>query len=119
MTTTSAGRSSFAVPLLAVGALIAVKVFLNKARPGLAWLASSAMIVAITFSGTIGLYPNMLPSRIDPQTNSITVYQSASSPLTLKIMLAVVLVLVPIVLIYQFWAYRMFSNKINSSQLVY
>ncbi|RPJ38260.1 MAG: cytochrome d ubiquinol oxidase subunit II [Planctomycetaceae bacterium] len=109
----------WAVPLLTVGALITVRVFLNKARPGLAWLASSAMIVAITFSGTIGLYPNMLPSRIDPQTNSITVYQRASSPLTLKIMLGVVLVLVPIVLIYQFWAYRMFSNKINASQLVY
>ncbi len=107
------------VPLLAVGALVAVRVFLSKARFGCAWLASCATIVATTYFGMIGLFPNMLPSLIDPQVNSVTIYQGASGPLTLKIMLGVVLCLVPIVLIYQFWAYRLFSGKINSSHLVY
>jgi cytochrome d ubiquinol oxidase subunit II len=108
-----------AVPLLAVGALIAVKIFLEKARFGSAWLACAGMIVATTFVGFIGLYPNMLPSTLDPQANSIVFHQAASSPLTLKIMLGVVAFLVPVVLLYQLWAYRLFSDKVNASELIY
>ena len=109
----------FAVPLVAVGALIAIKVSLHQARPWPAWFASAAMIVAITFFGIIGLYPNMVPSTIDPQANSITLSQAASSPLTLKVMLVVVMLLIPIVLAYQIWAYRLFSDKVDPDRLVY
>ena len=77
------------------------------------------MIVAITFFGIIGLYPNMVPSTIDPQANSITLSQAASSPLTLKVMLVVVMLLIPIVLAYQIWAYRLFSDKVDPDRLVY
>ena len=109
----------FVVPLLAVGALIAVRIFLGKARFWSAWLASAVMIVATTFFGFIGLYPNMLPSVIDPQANSIVFHQAASGPLTLKIMLGVVAFFVPLAVLYQLWAYRMFSDKVNPSELVY
>jgi len=109
----------FTIPLFAVGALIAVRVFLGKTRLWSAWLASAAMIVATTFFGVIGLYPNMLPSVIDPQANSIVFHQAASGPLTLKIMLAVVAFFIPLAVLYQLWAYRMFSNKVNPSTLVY
>jgi cytochrome d ubiquinol oxidase subunit II len=36
----------------------------------------------------------------------VTAFNGASSQLTLKIMLGVALVMVPIVLAYQFWTYR-------------
>jgi cytochrome d ubiquinol oxidase subunit II len=107
------------VPLLAVLALVAVRLLLGKGRPGLAWLASAGTIVAVTFFAIIGLYPNMLPSTIDPATNSLTLTNAASSPLTLKIMLVVVLLFVPVVILYQLWAYRLFSGKIGDSDLVY
>ena len=107
------------VPLLAVGALVAIRVFLTKARLWSAWFASAGTIVAVTFFGVIGLYPNMLPSTIEPETNSIVFSQAASSPLTLKIMLGVVILFIPLVLAYQFWAYRMFSGKVDTNDLVY
>lgn len=93
--------------------------FLSKGRVGFAWLASSVTIVAITFFGAIGMYPNMVPSTIDPGANSIVCFRAASSPLTLTIMLGVIAFLLPIILAYQFWVYRMFSHKIDPSELVY
>ena len=36
----------------------------------------------------------------------------------LAIMLGVALVMVPIVLIYQFWAYRLFSHKLDPEQVM-
>jgi cytochrome d ubiquinol oxidase subunit II len=44
---------------------------------------------------------------------------SASSALTLKIMLVVVILFVPIVLIYQAWAYNLFKGKVEQEDLHY
>ena len=57
-----------------------------------------------------GMYPNLLISSIDPAF-SLSAFNSSSSPLTLKIMLAVALVFVPIVIAYQIWVYRFFGMK--------
>ena len=43
----------------------------------------------------------------------------ASSPLTLKIMLAVVVVMVPIVIAYQVWMYRLFKDPLEVPKSVY
>jgi cytochrome d ubiquinol oxidase subunit I len=66
----------------------------------------------------IGLFPNMFPSNIDP-SYSLTAHNSASSALTLKIMLVVVILFVPIVLIYQAWAYNLFKGKVSQEDLHY
>jgi cytochrome d ubiquinol oxidase subunit II len=44
---------------------------------------------------------------------------SASSALTLKIMLVVMILFVPIVLIYQAWAYNLFKGKVSQEDLHY
>jgi cytochrome d ubiquinol oxidase subunit II len=49
----------------------------------------------------------------------MTIYNSASSPLTLKIMLLVALIFVPLVIGYQAWVYVYFSGKGTEEELVY
>jgi cytochrome d ubiquinol oxidase subunit II len=66
----------------------------------------------------IGLYPNMFPSSIDDRY-SLTAHNASSSPLTLKIMLIVVLLFIPVVIGYQVWAYKLFSGKIEAEELDY
>jgi cytochrome d ubiquinol oxidase subunit II len=63
----------------------------------------------------LGMFPAMVPSSLDPAF-SITA-ASSSNPLTLKIMLGVASVFVPIVIIYQFFVYVVFSNKITKADL--
>jgi cytochrome d ubiquinol oxidase subunit II len=60
----------------------------------------------------------MFPSSIDPQY-SLTAHNASSSPLTLTIMLVVALIFVPIVLIYQAWAYHLFSGKVTGEEAGY
>jgi len=72
----------------------------------------------VTLFGVIGLYPALLPSSLNPGY-SMTIYNSASSPLTLKIMLGVALVMVPVVILYQAWVYKTFSHKITQEDLDY
>jgi len=50
---------------------------------------------------------------------SLTVYNSSSSTLTLKIMLVVALVFVPAVIAYQTWVYVLFKNKVTEETLDY
>jgi cytochrome d ubiquinol oxidase subunit II len=66
----------------------------------------------VTFTGLIGLYPNLIPSRLDP-AYSLTAFNASSSPYTLKIMTIVALVFVPIVIAYQVWVYRVFRHKVE------
>ena len=99
----------FSVPLLAVAALLAIPFFLAKQRPLAAFYASCVTIVLVVFTGTIGLFPNLIPSNLDPNY-SLSIYNSSSSPYTLKIMTGVALLFVPIVIAYQIWMYRIFRD---------
>jgi len=108
----------FAVILITVLALMGIKIFLVKQAFFKAWFSSALTIVGATFYGVIGLYPNMFPSNIDA-AYSLTAHNSASSPLTLKIMLVVVIIFVPIVLAYQIWTYNLFKAKVTQEDMVY
>jgi cytochrome d ubiquinol oxidase subunit II len=106
----------FLVPLLAVIGLVGIRIFLMQDAPFKAWGASALTIVACTFFGVIGLFPNLFPSSIDAAF-SLSAFNASSSPLTLKIMLIVVLLFIPVVLAYQIWAYKMFSVKVTDEDL--
>ena len=108
----------FLVILLAVAALLAVKVFMVKGGYFKAWVASAVTILGVTYYGVIGLYPNMLPSSLDPAF-SVTIAGAASSPLTLKIMLVLALIFVPVVIAYQVWANLLFKDPLTEHQLDY
>lgn len=108
----------FVVPLVAVLALLSARVMMAKGQWWKAWSMSSVTIVFCTLFGVSGLYPALLPSSLDPSF-SMTIFNSASSPLTLKIMLGVALVMVPIVIIYQAWTYKLFSRRVTQEDLDY
>ena len=108
----------FVIPLLAVVSLLLTRVFIAKAAFWKAWFASGLTIVSATLFGVVGLYPSLLPSSLNP-AYSMTIHNSASSPLTLKIMLVVALIFVPLVIGYQTWVYILFSGKVTEEELVY
>ena len=60
----------------------------------------------------------MFPSNIDP-AYSLTAHNASSSGLTLKIMLVVVILFVPVVLLYQTWSYHLFKGKVNPEDMAY
>jgi len=106
----------FAFPLLAVIALVMIRVFSAREKALAAFAASCGMILLVSFTGIIGLFPNLIPSSLDP-AYSMTIYNSSSSTLTLSIMTVVALIFVPIVILYKIWVYRVFSDKISPEAL--
>jgi cytochrome d ubiquinol oxidase subunit II len=62
------------------------------------------------------MFPFILPSSIDPRS-SLTVWNASSSHLTLFIMLIVTAVLLPIVLGYTAWAFKVMWGRSTVSAL--
>ncbi len=104
------------IPVIAVAALIAMRVFIGREQWWKAWFASSLTIVGITLFGVVGLFPNLLKSSLNP-AYSLTAFNSSSSPLTLKIMLGVALTFVPLVIAYQVWVHFLFKEKVQPEDL--
>ena len=106
----------FLVIAVTVAALLGVRVFIARQAWFKAWFASALTIVGATFFGVIGLFPNLFPSSLDPAF-SLTARNASSSPLTLKIMLVVAIIFVPIVIAYQAWTYNLFKHKVAPAEL--
>jgi cytochrome d ubiquinol oxidase subunit II len=98
------------VPALAVAALVCVRVMQARAKQLAAFLASCGTIFLVVATGIVGLYPNLIPSRLDAAA-SLTLFNSSSSQYTLRLMAVVALVFVPIVVVYQLLVYRFFRSK--------
>lgn len=103
----------FIVPALALVALLLVRFFQNQGRKLAAFLSMFGTIALTAATGFVGLFPNMLMSKIDSQYN-VTLYDAAASQLTLTIMFWVAIVMVPIIIAYQLWTYFLFKEKITA-----
>ncbi len=116
---TKTGVNPGAIPILAAGTLLATGLFVKKQHDGWAFVMTGLTIVFATITLFMGLYPRVLVSSLNPDW-SLTVYNAASSPYTLKVMTIVALIFVPIVLIYQGWTYYVFRQRITKkSELEY
>jgi cytochrome d ubiquinol oxidase subunit II len=107
----------FSMPLLAVLSLFGIKLLAARGKFASAFAASCTAIVAVIFTGIIGLYPNLIPSSIDPRHN-LTIFNSSSSVYTLRIMTFVALLFMPVVAAYQVWIYRIFRHRITPEEVV-
>ncbi|WP_419781463.1 cytochrome d ubiquinol oxidase subunit II [Maridesulfovibrio sp.] len=104
--------------LIPIFAIVKVRTLIAARKWWKAWACSAVLIVSTTMFGVIGLFPALLPSSINP-AYSITIHNAASSQLTLKIMLTVALIMVPIVIGYQVWMHKVFGTKITDEDLGY
>ncbi|MHB1237603.1 MAG: cytochrome d ubiquinol oxidase subunit II [Gallionella sp.] len=99
-------------PLLAiVGALLAI-VASGAKKTIAAFISSSVMIAGVIFTAGIAMFPFIMPSSSEPRS-SLTVWDAVSSHKTLQIMFWVVVILLPIVLAYTSWVYRVLRGKIT------
>ncbi len=100
---------TLAAPAAAVLALLGVSVVRNA---GLRFVASCVAVAAIVLTAGISLFPFLLPSSTVPG-HSLTVWDASSSERTLRIMLGATIVLLPIVLAYSTWAFRVMRGPVS------
>lgn len=98
--------------VLAALALVAVVPLNRLRREGLAFTATTTAISGAVVTLFGGLFPYVLPSTGDP-ANSLTVANASSTEHTLTVMLVALCILLPLVLAYTAWAYRVFRHRIS------
>jgi cytochrome d ubiquinol oxidase subunit II len=103
---------AWVMPALNVLAVAAVPHFLYRRQPGRAFLASSFNIMAFVFLFGIAMFPNLVHSKLDSAFH-LTIYNAASSVTTLKIMLLIALIGMPLVVTYTILIYRVFRGKVD------
>ncbi|MDI9396093.1 MAG: cytochrome d ubiquinol oxidase subunit II [Euryarchaeota archaeon] len=113
----SATPALYLLPAIAVvGAVLAV-FFAKKDRWFPAFCSNLIAFLFVVQSGLASIYPYMLKSSVSPEYG-IDIFEAASSHMTLSVMLGGALVFVPIVIIYQLWAYTLFKEKIKEGEQV-
>ena len=88
-------------------------------RAGAEKWAFGLMAATITFAvGSIlaALYPNVMPSTIDP-AYSLTIANASSSQYTLEVMTWVAVIMMPLVLAYQGFTYWVFRRRITRESI--
>ncbi len=104
----------YLVPFITVAGIALAPWAVRYARYGTAFLASSLCMAGMILTLALGMFPNWVPA-VDPNL-SLTIYNAASSQLTLKAMLIIALAGVPIVLFYTIYVYRVFKGKVKLNQ---
>jgi cytochrome d ubiquinol oxidase subunit II len=100
----------------AVAALAAAVALMWSRREGWAFTATVVVVAAVAALLFGSMYPDLLPSTIDPQW-SVTIYNGSSTPYTLTIMSWASLTLLPLVLIYQGWTYWVFRQRVSADRM--
>ncbi|MDX2345619.1 MAG: cytochrome d ubiquinol oxidase subunit II [Legionella sp.] len=89
---------------------------LAKRMPALAFTCSGLSFAAIISTIGLGMFPFILPSSTHPN-QSLTLWDSSSSQLTLFIMLIAMLIFFPILIAYTIWAYRALRGKVTEESI--
>lgn len=105
---TGKGFLAILVPLAAALALVAVRFLDGSSR---FWAGGLAIILA-TVTVFIALFPNVMPSTLNPDW-SLTIYNASASDYTLGVMTVVALIFTPLVLLYQGWTYWVFRGRVR------
>lgn len=95
------------------GALLTLALLVFMRPTMLITVASSMAVSGIVATFGIAMFPFLLPSSLDPNA-SLTVWDASASHFSLWMMLIVTGVLLPPVLLYSVWVYRVMRGKVTT-----
>ncbi len=114
----SAQPWTLAAPAVGVlGSLLAVILLRAGRLAVVAFVASGLAIAGIIATAGFSLFPFMMPSSVDP-ASSLTLWDASSSLTTLIAMTIATGVLLPIVLAYTAWVYRVLRGPVTDADIV-
>lgn len=99
------------IALIAILCAVSVGWLIWSRRDGWAFVATGLAIALTTVLIFVTLFPNVMPSSLDPAFN-LTIDNAASTSYTLRVMTVVATVFVPVVLAYQAWTYWVFRRRL-------
>lgn len=102
----------WALPIVTIASTLLCALLNKTSNPRSAFAFSGIAVAGIILTAGASLFPFIMPSTLAPNS-SLTVWDAVSSARTLNIMFWVTLVMVPIILIYTGWVYRVLRGKVT------
>lgn len=102
----------FALPLAAILIVLNTRRNIEKRRYRRGFLFSSIATALLMILFAMGLYPNLILSSADPR-GSISIYEAASSDGSLRTMLLIAAIGVPLVVTYTVFVFWTFRGKVK------
>ena len=106
---------SFVLAFIQFATTIFIVMAIKRNRFISAFVSSSLLIAATICLLGLSLFPLLVPSRID-LLYSLTIYNAASRPYTLFVMLIIASISFPLVIAYSVYVHRIFKGKVDTSE---
>jgi cytochrome d ubiquinol oxidase subunit II len=103
-------------PALAVLGAGLVVLLSAKRYLGSAFLMSGLVVISVIVTAAGSMFPFIIPSSIVP-ASSLTVWDASASRYTLQLLFFATVLLMPIVLAYTVWVYRVMRGKITVADI--
>lgn len=104
------------VPMAGLAGAALALLGLAGGRGALSFIGSKLSVAAIITTVGVAMFPVILPSSIEP-SHSLTVWDSSSSHYTLAVMLFSTALLLPIVLLYTAWVYKVLWGRVSEDDV--
>ncbi|MBS4224670.1 cytochrome d ubiquinol oxidase subunit II [Lederbergia citrea] len=88
---------------------------LRNKKEGLSFTMTGIILIIITSSFFIALFPNVMISSTELAHN-ITIYEAASGDYSLRVMTFVAATMIPIILAYTIWSYYVFRKRVTKKE---
>lgn len=104
------------LPVLGFVGMLAGFLTVNARRSLLAWWAGALAWAGVITTAGVALFPFLLPSSLKP-AQSLTIWNSSSSELTLIWMLGFAVVFLPLIIWYTSWAFYIMRGKVKAEHV--
>ncbi|HEY0867373.1 MAG TPA: cytochrome d ubiquinol oxidase subunit II [Fimbriimonas sp.] len=108
----------FLLPVVSLLAIANIPREVTRGKEANAFTSSALSIASLLGLFGLGMYPNMVPSSLNPSYN-LTIRNASSSEATLTVMLTIALIGMPFVVAYTLLIYHVFRGKVNRASLHY
>ncbi|NOS74496.1 MAG: cytochrome d ubiquinol oxidase subunit II, partial [Methyloglobulus sp.] len=99
-------------PVLAITGAGLVVFLSVKRYTGLAFLVSSVVVICAIVTAAGSMFPFIMPSSTSP-SSSLTVWDASASRYTLQLLFFATVLMMPIVMAYTAWVYRVLRGKVT------
>ena len=106
------GRWAIAMGVVAIVAALGCAFLARRRHAWLAFLASATAVALTVLSVGFAMFPFLMPSSLEPRS-SLTVWDASSTRHTLELMLIATAILLPIVLAYTAWVFRVMRGRVS------
>ncbi|QJD99869.1 cytochrome d ubiquinol oxidase subunit II [Massilia forsythiae] len=106
----------WSLPAMGVAGGLMAGLFSAARRSLPAFLSSGVAVSGVVLTAGAAMFPFVMPSSLLP-AHSLTAWDAVSSHRTLSVMFWVVIVMLPIVILYTGWVYRVMRGKVTHQHI--